>query len=105
MGIGEHQGILTQDLLESAFISLVSIRETLKRESGYNGPIDVLLCENANNYWYKVCHLLNMNVVTVKTDEFYQMDIDDLKGKVNSRTKVLVVSLGNSKFGTSDNLE
>jgi len=96
---------MTQDLVESAFISLLSTKERLKKESGYNGPIDVLLCENANDYWHKVCHLINMNVVNVTTDEFYQMDIHDLKTKITSRTKILIVSLSNSKFGTSDNLE
>jgi len=33
------------------------------------------------------------------------MDIDDLKKKVTNKTKILIVSLGNNKFGTSDNLE
>lgn len=109
-------GIITYGGTMSNTIAMLLARENYKKDTMKNGvnindDYKVLIAENINHYSIKSSLMwlgLGDSLVTVKTDENFRMDLDDLELKLKKyKNKIMacVVYAGDSRTLTIDNLD
>ncbi len=94
---------VTSGSTESILLALYAARENGKQK-GIKKP-NILIPEHAHYSFFKVAHLLNIEVRSVKLNERYSFDINDAKKKINKNTILVVGILGSTELGVIDDLK
>lgn len=96
-------GNLTTGGTESTILAIKAYKKYKLSQSTFNfRKLEVITTKTGHAAINKACELLDLNLVYVKLNEKYQMDVEDLKKKINNRTCCVVASYPCYAYGILD---
>lgn len=96
-------GNLTTGGTESTILAVKAYKKYKKKNRYLNfGQLEVLTTKAGHAAINKACELLNLKLVYVKLTSDLEMDCDDLKRKISSRTCVVIASYPSYAYGIVD---
>ncbi|CAD8082611.1 unnamed protein product [Paramecium primaurelia] len=101
----EGIGIVTTGGTESIILAMLAYRNWGESQKGINKP-NIVIPETAHSAFYRAGEYFKIQVRVAKIDQSsFQVDINDLRAKIDSNTVCIVGSFPNFGYGTSDPIE
>ncbi len=97
-------GSMTSGGTESIFMAVKTAKEWAKKHKKTHIP-HMLLAETAHPAFCKAADTIELNYTIIKVNQNFELDLDDLKNKVNSDTVLIVGSAPSYPQGIIDPIE